>query len=515
MSSVELLPNGTSSNNGNNVGGAASVHAALADSSTGTYIEYDYTESSTLVFDDSAVPAGSAITSLVLHAQVAKVATSCKLQFRFGMNGQLDSAERTFNFSTPTTITVPFTLDVGTLDADVDALEVRVENRASDARLYRLAAVVTYSVIPTVTVTAPTGTISDRNIVTVGWTPTFDGTVSSSGYEVKIFNDATYLAGGFDPSTSTPTLQASASGEFTPSTSHAFTEPLPDDTYRAYVRVTHVAENGATLTSAWDYEGFVVSVNYPANPTLTLTPDDALGRIEIDLDDNAGAATTDYFEIERTTDEGATWTGVRTDRADGWLVPTAGLATVFDYEAPNGTSATYRARAIHDYGSGNTAASSWVEATSMWSSSQWWIKHPTRPDLNLDVTLRSHADRRRAARQGVMQPIGATYPTVVSDTRGAATGSITFLMQTTAEKDSFDALLDAGVPLLLQGPPDNYEADRWVVFGDHDRVRLVDKGWFETTDDTLPWTEVRRPSDDALDSAGLFPASQLLESLIS
>jgi hypothetical protein len=510
MSSVTLLPN-ASSNTGNVTGLGGDADAVLADSDTATFIEYDFEEFSNLDYDNATIPADATVTSIVLYAQVAKVATSCRMDFSvlFGMAADpLPSVSRTFNYSSPTTITVPFVTGSDIDDAAIDALQATVTNKASDARLYRLAAVVNYSVVPTLTVDSPTGTITDHNIVTVGWTPTFDGT-GTYGYEVKISDDS-----GFDPDTDTPILEASSTGLITPPTSHAFTEALASDTYYTHVRVTHVASNGETLTSDWETLTFVVDVDFPAAPTLTLTPDDDEAYIAVLCEVNAGDATTDWFEVQASEDGGTTWRSVRTPSEDGTIeVNEDDQGGTLDYEAPNGVTVTYRVRAVHDYGDGNTAASDWVTDTESWSSEQWWIKHPTQPSLNAAITLRSNAGYSRAVRQGVHRAILATNSVVVSDTPGPKQGEMVVLSDLSdGTHDALEALLEARVPLLWQGPQSNHQEDRWIVLTGFSASRVIDKGWASDVDDSLPWTQVGRPTDAQLVLSGLYPADELYPS---
>ena len=513
MSSVDILPNGTTSNTGALTGGAT-AHAVLSDSDIATYVTYNSAEGSTLSFADTSIPATAEITQIVLYAQVARLTTTPNLTTTIAVGGRSWGESRTVTYGSPTTMTaLNYFPDPGLVDADIDGLTATISAYMQDLRVYRLAATIHYSTIPTVNVTSPTGTVTDRNIVTVGWTPTFDGTVVTSGYEVKIFSAAQYGAGGFDPSTSTPTLQASATGQATPPTSHTFTEVLANATYRAYVRVTHVASNGETLTSAWDYEGFVMDVDYPANPTLALTADEYSNRIEIDLTGNSGDATTDWFEVERSDDGEVTWQSVRTTEEDNIVTNSGGTVTAFDAEWPNETLLTYRARAVHSYGSGLTAASSWVEAT-ITADSGWWLVHPTNPDLSFRLSnrLRSLPGASRSARQAIHQPIGATTATVISDTYAPWQGDLVVRADDNDARDALAATLDGLSPVLLKGRPSDHHTDRWVTFSQHSRQRLIDKSWFATTDEAIPWTEVGRPDGVLTEWPFSYSLTELLES---
>jgi len=354
-------------------------------------------------------------------------------------------------------------------------------------------------VLPVVTVTAPTGTITNTTTPTVTWTDTLDTDGGAqTRYDVKIFSSAQYTAGGFDPSTSASTA---ASGIVSAAdTSWVDTVALPNATYRAYVRVAQTV-NGALLWSAWAFGGFVVSVTPPAVPTLAVTAQNINGRIQAVITTGGGATTTDRVELQRSVDGGTTWLPVRnTELDDGTITYPAAPVTILDYEAPNGTVTSYRARALHNY-SGVYAASAWsTTQTATFTATDYWIKHPNVPALNMKLpggtaaAMVSYPDVQRAARQTAFQPLGATLPVVVADTRAGATGTIVVQLRTTAEKTALDALLDRVATLLVQGPSSHGIPDRYVRIGDHSRVRVVDNGNFLMTRDTMAWTEVALPA---------------------
>lgn len=236
-------------------------------------------------------------------------------------------------------------------------------------------------------------------------------------------------------------------------------------------------DNGAAVRT-WFIDAVMLASNTAVAPTY----------------DDGGPATTDRLELQRSIDSGTTWLPVRNSYGNDGIVNVTG-ATIYDYEAPNGTAASYRIRALHSY-SGVYAASDWsASASATWSSTDWWLKHPNLPALNLQLTtaMLSYADVQHAARQGVFQPLGATLPIVVSDSRGGATGTIVFLLSTAVLQNALDAILDAADTFLLQGPVADGQPDRYVRIGDHASVRIVDKSWAKATTETLPWVEVASP----------------------
>jgi hypothetical protein len=214
-----------------------------------------------------------------------------------------------------------------------------------------------------------------------------------------------------------------------------------------------------------------------------------------------------YFDGDSA---GAGWEGnehaSRSFTGDGWetvrqleageIANDDGVITLYDYEAPNGEIVYYRARALHDY-SGVLAASAWTETVGSWTSTDWWVKHPHRPDLNVALHVRSYKAKQRAGRVGVFQALGASYPVVVQDTRETARGEIVLRLDSEAEQDALDALLDTYATLLIQGPSGSDEPG-YVRVLDHARERVFDRNPGIPSFDTLTIVAVASPSGDVV-----------------
>jgi hypothetical protein len=144
---------------------------------------------------------------------------------------------------------------------------------------------------PTLTVTAPTGTVTvGRPVVT--WTATPTSGTSIIKFRVKLFTAAQYGAGGFVPGTSTATWD---SGTISGSTSSkTIGATLVNGTsYRAYVRV---AETG-TEFSTWEYTSFTADLTAPIPPSVTATATTVSSgypviQLSIQCHDNLLTATT-------------------------------------------------------------------------------------------------------------------------------------------------------------------------------------------------------------------------------
>jgi hypothetical protein len=485
MTVSTLRPSSTTSHTGALTGGAT-AHAVLLDDSDSSYTTLDMGELVGVGFDDFTLPAGAVIKRLGIRTRVSKngVATpTITVEPNVSATGL--SGAFPVSWVSPATVTSGQSVegDPDNTDAVADAMIVVVENfsGSSIVRVYELYVDVTHVILPVVAIDTVTDPTTDTNQPTFTWVDTLDSDGGAQTFfEVKVFSSAEYGAGGFDPDTSTPTA---TSGITTGAgTSWQVDEILADDTYRAYVRVAQTVIGDAHW-SDWDFDEFTVTVALPAAPTFTATADDANARITLAFDDNAGDATTDVFEVQRSLDAGVTWGTVRQEE-EGYLTPTAGAFTLYDYEAPNGLEVQYRGRALHDY-SGVYAASAWVTDPATWTSTSWWLKHPNNPALNTAVKIRSFKLEERAGRQTAFQALGAAFPVVVSDTRESKRGTIVLRCDTIAAQVALDDLLDTSDTLLLQSPLDKGGPD-YIKVGNHQRERAVD------------W-ETPVPSFDALD----------------
>lgn len=477
--------------------GGTTVHGVESDNSDATYMESTSIGSAMrLTFGNPAIPAGAAVIGVVARFRKRRTGSgwSCRVRFQ-PLPNVLPSSEQVDYYLSGSTVatdaiggwiisSIPATRDL--------SMWKQSEVGLANARIHELYYDWLYVAKPTVAVDAPTGTLTEESTPDVTWTPTLDPDGGDQAkYRVKVFTDAQYLAGGFDPETSAAFEDSGiidgSAASWTPSTAQ------PDDTYRAYVKVAQSLVTGVTHWSDWAFSGYTISTPIPAVPTLALTSEPALGRIKAEVTGQAGAATTDAVQAQRLL-PGGDWEDLRTAEGGGLISGTSG--TFYDYEVPNGTTATYRARAVHHYTAGD-AFSAWsATADSSWTSSDQWLKHPTAPALNMKVAFHSQPGYTREARQAVIQPVGRPDAIVISDTRSPPSGEIAFRLDTDAEVDALTAILDRAAPLLLQAPAGQGWPDRWVAFSSHAQDRFIDKSWPDGGIASLGWIEVTRPVGD-------------------
>lgn len=128
---------------------------------------------------------------------------------------------------------------------------------------------VTSQALPTVTVSAPTGTITTADPI-VTWSTTFPTGASQTTYQLIIYNASQYGAAGFTPGSGPSVYDTGVIGSSTVSSVDLSKVPvyLPNTTsYRAYVQV---AETGGQ-TSTWAYASFTVNFSAPKAPTITVS----------------------------------------------------------------------------------------------------------------------------------------------------------------------------------------------------------------------------------------------------
>lgn len=473
------------------VTGEATLHEALADDLDSSYGDTNVNPGESLAavsFPDPSQPAGSVLKEARVRIRAALGLLGGQV---YGINAAgVDLPPFSGSFLTPTT----WTLGIVPLSALPDSVNVIFTMASHDvggaARLYELYFDAVFVEQPVVEVTAPTGTLDETNLPSAAWLDTLDAVGGAqTHFEVKVFDTATYSGMGFDPDTDDP---ATTSGVVSADTrAWQATERLDDDDYRLYVRVAQTV-NGEQHWSEWDYSEFEIDVPNPGTPTLSVSADGADGLIAIDLTGTAGDVSTDSFQVQRSVDGGTTWADIRTELGRGL---TAG--DIDDHEVPNGTEATYRARALHDFGGGFVSASPWSSTDAdTWTSAAYFLKHATQPSLNAAFELRSPASGgvSAEARQTVHQALGATKGVAITDTRLADAGSIAIKCETSEEADALKALVDTLDPLLLQAPPEHGEPERWLALADHFRERFIDMSAVVGTWQELPWTEVEAPT---------------------
>ncbi len=498
MPTVTLRPDPSNASvSGGTVVGAADVGTALSDDSDASYIRVGagpYWNLAAL-FDAWSLPAGAKLRTIVLRIRAKTASGTVSVFAAVTFEGGLPNLTASPSFGSAGFTTA--TSAGRTVNAKAAVTSVQIEPGAPLATI-DIAEVyldVLYASQPSTTVSGPSGTVTDTTQPTISWvhTPGTDGG-GQSAWEVRVFNDAQYSATGFNPATSTPFWSASGSGA---TSSVVPVAQLVDDNYRAYVR-TAQSVNGASHWASYAYGAFTVSSTPPPAPTITATPDDALGRVRLVVTIDETEAS--LARVEHSIDGGATWLPVR---GGSRITVPGSTAILYDNEAPNGVTTQFRAQAIRETVNGDVASAWSTSASTSWAGSPTWLKHLRNPNLSRTVRFHVMPEPTRDRRQGVHGVLGATYPVVTQGRLQATAATAELLTVAGADADDLLALLAADT-LLLQTPAPHRWGSRYIKPGrvtERRPIRLAGVGYRVWS---FPYTEVAAPPDDGVESlAGL------------
>jgi len=464
MTTQSIVVDGLVDQGGMTVVGAASAVAALTDGSDSGYLR-SFGSARTAVFDCS---------TFTLPTEARVILTRCSMRVRME-SGVLSSA--TVRYLPPTgtyysyrnvyPLGSAWESLIGTYQSSTGLPDTQAKidgARLSIGLQGDVSSITAHVIYVAKPVTAIT-TIPDNtttNIIPVAWTNTLDGDGGGqTTYEVKVFTDAQYGAGGFDPDTSTPYW---TTGIVTGTVLTVNTGVLVNDTYRAYVRVAQTPSVGGLFWSAWSFDTFVVNVSTADVSTVTPTPSNTNANISVVVARNTGSSAWNFVEVERSTDAGTTWLPVR----GATYVDATGSAnsfTVVDYETGNGQSVLYRARATRIV-NGLPITGSWVQSSPAvsWTSASAWLKSPLVPAHNLAVDVdRPFQTRTYGTRVGVFDVIGSETPVVVTDVVTKPSQTLTIDTITEAESNNLLTLLRDSILLYCPTNCEGSTATQYVA----------------------------------------------------
>lgn len=462
------------------VTGSGTLNGALSDSSDSSYImkETAIIGSAEVIFDF-----GTTTISASNKVKRVRVRSRCTTPNDAGkINTYLGSRISNANYfysglavrgsvSSATTFTGPWFNSAPNGDAwnqvSINGMRVKVEeyNDTSDiGKIYELFVDVDIAAQPTVTVSAPTGTITSSAAPDVTWAYTDTDNETQSYYQMKVFTAAQYGAGGFSASTSTATYD---SGEVATSDQTAVVGALLlNGSYRAYIRVAK-SINGAPFWSDYAFTSFTISYTAPAVPTMAVAWSSTFGKAEFTLTGTAsGSYASQYFEIERSDDAGVTYTPIRS----GDVTPNASyVGTAIDYDAPRLVTVYYRCRSVGVDANSNEfpSAYSTIQQVLITNDETWWFKCLTDPTLNQgSVRVLKQIDVKVIEPNTVFRPLGATRPIVVSGPIQGEDGGYNIKTVTETEWDAILPLITHQGTLLVQDP-----------YGNQKYIRIVNRQW--------------------------------------
>lgn len=220
--------------------------------------------------------------------------------------------------------------------------------------------------------------------------------------------------------------------------------------------------------------------------TATYNPD--LSRIQLAAD--ALGSTATYAVFDRTLD-GIRYDTVRGGSHKNVLTQAAGID---DYEFPANVAVTYRVRS---YNASNVLQATFTVVITQ-PMTEVWLKAPARPFLNRPVTVTEVGEVTRAARNGIFQIVGRSYPVGVADVRQSRVFPLEVMTETPGDAEALEFLAMSGEPILLQVPDAFPVPSLYAVIGD---VSIVEPARGDPTRlFVLPLTEVAPPGPDVVPS---------------
>jgi hypothetical protein len=326
MASYTLRPNANWNGDDLFTGTGGSDFAVLADDTDTTFLLRTSTTvpaSYETEFETVTLSADETITSVNLRARIRSLAADSLAQFSIGVI--TDRNGKTVYYGIPITkqgIVTANTFDLGIkltsapngsvwTQTLLNNLVVKFTDGATGSAvlppdptnrttLYALYVDVVTAPRPTLTVSAPSGTITDTSFPAVNWLPTFSDGEPQSAYEIKIFDATTYGGATFSPDTSTPII---GTGIVTDSSSRGATlegDLANSTTYRAYVRVASLV-NGLNYFSDWAFSQFSLAIDSPATPTVSAFYDSTSGAVTVTIFGRTNALDANQASLETNT----------------------------------------------------------------------------------------------------------------------------------------------------------------------------------------------------------------------
>jgi len=298
------------------------------------------------------------------------------------------------------------------------------------------------STAPTVTVTFPTDPTTTTTRPTISWGYADAEHDAQVSWKVKVFDAATYSAGGFNPDTSTPVW--SSQGTILLSTVKVPID-LDNGFYRAYVQV----EDTSHLLSTWAYKQWEQDVIRPDQPTITATANsNPLDGIDLEINYPGTVASNLRIGVQYHDAGEIDWHWVR-DGLD--LIPDGGGdVSVTDYEARLATLRTYRAFGYYP----DWIAGPWstTDSATLTDQSQWLISNIYDHTQAQVARVLPDISLQKGTVTGQFAPVGRPEVIVVSDSAPrSALVSAKIRTLNTSTRLGLERILDADC-ILLRDP---------------------------------------------------------------
>jgi hypothetical protein len=354
-----LLPNGTRSGAGDfTVTGAALIHVALNDTSDSTSVlRTSTTDTKSFVVNLASytLAADERIQSVRIAVRMARGGAQSKVYVRQGY--VTDAAAGTIRYGAADQYTGALTTAWVT-GADrttapdgqpwdqsrLNDLVVKVTDYApaSGGRttFYEVKAEVIVNVRPTITVNAPTSTITDTSRPAISWTYADADGDSQSAYEVRVFTATQYGAAGFDPATSDAVWESGAVTSTDPGTTPG-TDLENTVTHRAYVRAGH-ALSSSTFYSTWNNSQFILGYDSPPAPDLSAAYQSLTNRVNVTAVGHTNVLSSEDATLATTAGTWAAISGCSVARSTAYGLSGSSSLAITNTSAGNMSARTGR-----------------------------------------------------------------------------------------------------------------------------------------------------------------------------
>jgi hypothetical protein len=364
MAVYELRPNADWNGASKFTGTGGADYEVLADDDDTTFLKRtDATipASYEVEFDTVSLSANEQVSLVNLFARFSTLSADSLAQFSIGVI--TDRNGRTVNFSVPVSKQGIFSID----DYDISLSLTSAPNGArwnqellnniivkftdgatgsavllpdpdNRTTLFELTLDIITSPRPTVTVTAPTGTVTNTSFPSINWTYANTDGDEQSAYEIKIFDSVTYGGASFSPDTSEPIIET---GIITSANDGQTLEgDLGNDTtYRAYVRVASLV-NGNNFFSDWAFSQFALAIDSPATPTVSAFYDTNVDAVTVTIFGRTNAMSANQASLEVDTTGWAAVTNCSISRSTAQFSNGVASLAVLSGSAGDMTAAT-------------------------------------------------------------------------------------------------------------------------------------------------------------------------------
>lgn len=242
-------------------------------------------------------------------------------------------------------------------------------------------------------------------------------------------------------------------------------------------------------------------------PLLIAIPDPARGQVYLETNwaDTPSVTFVRILRIRTDTGEATVVrANVSTDSSGTYMELSAGVAILYDAEAPMDVALHYRV-------DGLGSALTYTTADLILPDGTFWLKDPRRPAANIAIGLRGAQDpgcvgqlstffgnmgiEEHPGQGGTSSVLNRKNPVPVSRLRAGISSTLTLITRTFTDRDNLIRLAAPGEPLLLQAPAPYGISDRYLhVPGSLSISRLSPDHRRQWRVATIPHYEVDRPA---------------------